>query len=133
MKKIIAIREGEKIYYKVKKRVFYFWWTKYKINEYSFYYKRGINSPFLHLSKTCAINFKSKSEAELFINWKDIKYLDNYIRIGCNSSHNSTVYVVYDIKKICSEFYKKIFYNIEDAKSFIEELPRTINVYDNYK
>lgn len=127
MKRIIVVRKGEKIYYKVKKRILGFLWIKYKINEYSF------NHNSLKRNNTSSVDFDSKSEAELFINWKDIKYLNKYIHIGCNKNHDSIVYVVYDINKICRVFYNKIFYNIEDAKEYIESLPRTINVYDNYK
>lgn len=133
MKRIIAIREGEKLYYKVKKRFMFFWWIKYKINEYELVYSRMTGTHIVHISKTSNISFDSKQEAEIFINWKNIKYLDKYIHIGCNENHNSIVYVVSDSNKIFYNVYNEIFNSREDAKSFIEKLPRAINVYNNYK
>lgn len=133
MKRIIAIREGEKLYYKVKKRFMFFWWIKYKINKYELIYSRYTGTHIVNISKTPNISFDYKQEAELFINWKNIKYLDKYIHIGCNENLNSIVYVVSDSNKIFYNVYNEIFNSREDAKSFIEKLPRAINVYNNYK
>ena len=133
MKRIIVIREGEKLYYKVKKRFMFFWWIKYKINKYQLIYSHSTGTHIVNISKTPNISFDSKQEAELFINWKNIKYLDKYIHIGCNEKLNSIVYVVSDSNKIFYNVYNEIFNSREDAKSFIEKLPRAINVYNNYK
>lgn len=116
MKRLNIIREKDNIYYKIEERFMFFWWCPY--------YIIPCNNPYEHLD----IVFYNKETAETFINWKDIKYIDKIIKIDWNNIWHRIQYRVFDNYHM----YDYQFNTVEEAKTYIESLPRTIN-YKYYK
>lgn len=133
MKRIRVIKTGENIGYVIEKRVLFLFWLSYNIYEYIIGYNHDKKCYYFDHTKICDVVFETKQEAEYAINWKNIKYLGKWIRFGWSSKNDKMVYYVFNNKSKKSIIYNKIFDTIEEAKQYIESLPRTINIYDNYK
>lgn len=117
MKRLNVIREKDKIYYKIEERFLWFWWEPYIIKSLS------------DSSVQCDIKFDNREKAEIFINWKDIKYLGKTIKLDWNNIWNRIQYRVFGEN---AYMYNCQCNTVEDAKTYIESLPRTIN-YKYYK
>lgn len=117
MKRLNIIRQNDKIYYKIERRFMFFWWKPYYI------------TPCNDRFEPVDITFKDKETAELFINWKDIKYINKIIKLDWNTIYKKVQYRVFDNDY---QMHNQQFATVADAKEYIESLPRTVN-YKYYK
>lgn len=125
-KRIIIIRYGEKIYYVIQQRNFFFKWNYYTSPEYheAYYVDNEFNCEYN------IILFTNRVDAEYVMNWKDIEYFNAIIKISVEKLNYDNVikYVVFD--KHNNSITNKIFNTIADAKEYITSLPRQIGIID---
>lgn len=112
-KRLLVIRTGEKIQYVIQYRNIFRRWKIYPINEYI--YKGNVINHYIVLN--------DKETANFILHWKDVKYLNKIIKIELYD--NEIDYRVFDNKHINS-MHKKHFETLQDAKQYINELPRII-------
>lgn len=121
-KRIIIIKYGEKIYYVIQRRNFFFKWKFYASTEFcnTFTYNNEIYRKYNY------ILFTNRADAEYVMNWKDIKYHGRIIELSVSREYNNIIkYCIFD-KTDNTMANDKLFDTLTEAKEYIISLPRQI-------